>query len=487
MNMKIAYTFLWIILFGLSVIQINATEKLPTNIGQFNKYLSKISVNDRIDSYSQIIDNLDVLILETNSTKNLSKIQKRKLINQYNIFKKRTQLLLTREQKKNQVNIDFWKILPKKEVITWSWIQNNTWATNQTIYTNNQPVQNYTTQTTQNVSNTPNSSSTIQNSSWSNSVATNTIAQKNNNIIFSSYWPSNLFIGWNGSSMFWWFSIKAWDEDIRIRKLVFKNTWTANLRDVIIGSNIKLWNIDQQSEVSSTMIIYNNSIVIESMNLSIRKNSQLNFNINTDIWAILWVFWQNIQLSLVPEDSEIYIDSSSSWMSLLWKNYIINNLIFPKIWIYGNAPYLEISRKSTTSALINFLNWNEEFDINIKSFKLDILSSQYGSKLNGMICFREEQSSISCKDNGAFIPRNITDGSSAFYWEVTPSLFSLSNTVSKRLGNNNKAKYELFLDWIYLDEAPRIIVSEIIYSIWWYDFKITANNAGNLENPILLN
>ncbi len=491
----VSFFFFW---FTFSV---NASEQLPKNINAYNKYLSNVDTDERVVTYSEMIDNIDTLIKEVNASKTISKLQKRKLLAQYRLYKSRTQFALKREQKRAIVNIDFQKIISKKNTNSGIIISTNTGHTNN-IITYQQPRQQYQQNTPNNtnispsVNNTTNPIITNNNNNNNNnnsSQSGNTIwnppiapIQKNSTVTFSSPWPKNYFIAWNSSANLGDFSIQTWDDNLIIRKLVFRNVWTAKLRDLVIGTT-KIWNFEQQQVVNATTIIQDNTINLVGMALDIKKNKKLSFTIQANIGAILWSLWKTVQLTFIPEESEIHMGDQVSASTLLWSGNLINTLLFPVVWVYWSAPYVNMNRKTPTTTLINFENWSSEFDIEIESFKLDILSSQYWNKLNGMVCFRPEQSTISCKDSWAFMPRVIEDNSSTYYLQVTPATFSSSNTVSKKYGNNNKAQYELYLDGEYLDEAPRIIVSEIVYKTWWYTFKVSANSAGNLENPILIN
>lgn len=474
-----------------------ASEQLPKNISAFNKYLLSIDTLERVDTYSEIIDNIDTLIKEVNTSTTISKSQKRKLLAQYRLYKSRTQIALKREQKKANINIDIQRIIPKNSTNSGIITTINTGSTNSMIVYQ-QPTQQYqqNTATNTNVSSlnkqtyTENPNNVINNNSsqsgnttWSPTIVP---TQKNSIVTFSSYWPNNLVIVWNSSALLWGFSIQSWDDSMRISKLVFKNIWTAKLRDLIVG-NTKIWNYDQQQQVSATIIIQDNTINIIGMSLYVPKGKKYSYNISTEIGTILWSLWNTVQLTFVPEESEISVQNTNDTTNLLWNENIVNSTNFPIVWVYWSAPYVNMNRKSSKLALISFENWSDEFDIQIESFKLDILSSQYWSKLNGMICFRPEQSTLSCKDSWAFIPRVIESNSSTYYLQVTPAIFTSSNTVSKRYGASNKAQYELYLDGEYLDEAPRIIVSEIVYIAWTHKFKVSANNAGNLENPVLVN
>lgn len=485
MNMKnLLSLFIVSVLFFWSIFSTVASEQLPANIRALNTYLWSIGTNERVEVYGEIIDNIDALIKGVNTSKKLSKLQK-KLLAQYRLYKFRTQIALNREQKRISANIDFQKIIPKKNTSTWTVVV-STWTIDGHQSTQNiqSPPYSYTP-TTSTPSSTGNTISAQSGTTvWGSATIITT--PKNTTITFSSSWPNNLIIAWKSSAQLGGFSIQTWDDELMIRKLVFRNIWTARLRDLIIN-DVKLWNLDQQSEVSNTTIIQDNTINIVNMALAIQKNRKLSYTMHSAIGAILWSFWNTVQLRFAPEESEIYTYSNASGMILLGSGNLINSLSFPIVWVYWSAPYVNMNRKSPTTALISFENWSEEFDIQIESFKLDILSSQYWSKLNGTVCFREEQSSVSCKDSWAFMPRVIEDNSSTYYLQVTPATFSSSNTASKRYGNWNKASYELFLDWIYLDEAPRVIVSEIVYKAWWYTFKVIANSAGNLENPIMQN
>lgn len=487
--------FIVSIFFFWFVFTTNASEQLPKNISAFNKYLSDVDTNERVITYTEIIDNIDTLVKEVNESKTISKWQKRKLLSQYRLYKSRTQLALRKEQKKSSVNIDLQRIISRKNTSSGTNISTNTGSTNSILiyqkpspqYEQNTPTNTNTSPQVNNKTNPivtiSNNSSQSGNTIWNPSIVPIT---KNNTVTFSSYWPNNIVIAWNNSDMLGSFSIQSWDDSVYIKKLVFKNVWTAKLRDLIIWGT-RVWNYDQSQQVSSTDIVQDDTLYMVGMSLHIPKNKKLSYNIRSEIWPILWFLWKSVQLTLVPEESEIYIEDSNGISSRLWSENLINSINFQIAWVTWGAPSINMNRKSTSIALISFENWNKEFDIQIESFKLDILSSQYWSKLNGMACFRPEQSTVSCKDSWAFMPRVIEDSSSTYYLQVTPTAFSSSNTISKIGGDWNKARYELFLDWIYLDEAPRIIVSEIVYKAWWHTFKVSANSAGNLENPIILN
>jgi predicted nucleotide-binding protein (sugar kinase/HSP70/actin superfamily) len=131
--------------------------------------------------YSEIINNIDTLIKEVNTSTTISKLQKRKLLAQYRLYKSRTQLALKREQKNTIVNIDFQRIIPNKTTNSNTTTSINTGNTNSTV-TYQQPSQPYQQNTTTNTNISTPISTTNTSIQTVNPTTINTTSQTQNTI-----------------------------------------------------------------------------------------------------------------------------------------------------------------------------------------------------------------------------------------------------------------------------------------------------------------
>lgn len=469
--MRNTILFISFLLLFVSGLCVHAESEFPSTIREFNAYLLKVDSDERIGTYSEIIENIDTLIQETNTSKNLTKLQKRKLIAQYRIFRNRTYSALKREQKKTQVSVNFQKIIQRN---TSSWANNiYSWVTIQSGSTSSPIFQNTIEQrpaNTQNnnISTVPNISSTTP---ASNTGITNTVP-KNRDIIISSWWTQAYYwISSNSRDSLWSFSLTTSDENVRISKLVFRNIWTARLKDVIW--EVRLWNYENLTSISLASVVQDNKLYLVSLQEDISKWAKKTYGIQGDVWSILGFFGKTIQLEWIPEESEIYPYTYTNTGYITYGTWnIINNSSFPVVGAYWLAPEVwgDGNNGNRGQGSLTFNNWNQEFDVTINSIKLEIVKNEYGNKLNGLFY-------LTWAFNWRFQLVNDSENSIV---NIDSSILGAGITVKK--GVPFVLNYSL--DWSYSDFYPRIIISEVIYTALWKKFKASRLGMGNmLNNP----
>ena len=393
MNTRNFILFLSFLFFVLSSFQANASEQFPSSIQQFNLYLSKVNW-DRLDTYLQIIGNIDRLIIETNNSKNLTKIQKRRLLTQYKFFKNRTQILLEKEQKRVGTKIDFWKILQKTETTTSFWLQNKTWATSQMNDTNSQSAQYYTQQSNQfTSSNTTNSSSTVQNivnnqASMQTNVRTTPLYNE-----FIIIWASNIQSSidreFDVSNLpnveIWRFSISASDEDIWLQSVKFTNIGTLTLSELFSWNpNIQLIDIERPASwlLDCGDLIDWNSLFIQNCQIDpILKWTKRQFKIVIQTNIINKSIGKTIKLSMNANDVSFNrlsdsgsIDVKKIQATMLWFDTYTAN--YP-------PPWVTLTRAWNYIFQIKFSNFSlAQNTTEIKSFWFELSQS---SNMNGWL------------------------------------------------------------------------------------------------------
>jgi hypothetical protein len=383
----------------------HASEKLPKNIGAFNKYLSSVDITERVDRYSEIIDNIDALIKEVNASKAISKPQKRKLLAQYRVYKSRTQLALKREQKKANINIDMQRIISKNKTNSGIITTINTGSTNSMIVYQ-QPTQQYQQNTT-----TPATSTNTSASTQNVTPTTNSTSQTQNTTSLPTYNPK-IVIGTStlappdyrnfdvsiSEVEIGRFSISASDEDFQIKSLKIENIGNLTLADLFTSNpNIQLIDLERWAPLWRSdcwNIIDWNSIVLQDCNIDpIIKWTKRNLKVVIYPQTIDSSVKKNIQLSTSFSDISL-ARLSDSWSIETLK--ITGNVTMNSYIADYAPPNLVISKMGQNQLRVSISNSTNK-TLNLKSFEFELSQSNNANwQLLGTICLIIPWSPMPC-------------------------------------------------------------------------------------------
>lgn len=463
----------------------HASEQLPKNIGAFNKYLSSVNTNERVAIYSEIINNIDTLIKEVNTSTTISKLQKRKLLAQYRLYKSRTQLALKREQKNTIVNIDFQRIIPNKTTNSNTTTSINTGNTNSTV-TYQQPSQPYQQNTTTNTNISTPISTTNTSIQTVNPTTINTTSQTQNTIPSTPTYNEKILI-WNSNIISpeyrridaeWLveigrFSILASNEDFVINKMKFTNNGTSNLLDLFSWNpDIELidierwaiWNIDCWSLYSD------NTLEIENCNLSpILKWTKRNFKVMIKADKITNSTNKTIQLNLSPSDISLIRLSDSGSIDTQKINGSVN---FDTFTINYAPPSVIIDR--TQIKISNFSSANA---IEITDIWFELSHINENLQVKWVYCLIVIWSNNRCEwiNASQVIEINKT-------WPISYNKFTLPTLSYYNIINKNETlSIWYYVDVIYANKNLKATIKSISYKVDWVIYEYSQYSHTSIE------
>lgn len=247
------------------------------------------------------------------------------------------------------------------------------------------------------------------------------------------------------------FGAEAKAEEVTIREVTLTNVATNDVDDftkLVSGTNVKLVNVADNSQVSATITVATGSIKLTGMSIKVAKDTTSNFKVVVDTQGDLTTTFSGaLNNNELRFNVAVPSASSSSTSSIGVTPYNTTKVYTVSV----VPPTVKLVKKTANSFLVTVTNVDADADISLASITAQVRPvSVSNSSYSAFACIRDEGSSDKCGLAAATGSVQAIPGAGVTF--VTTIDVS-GNTFPVTISKNSSITREIFVDSSFVSPA----------------------------------
>jgi S-layer homology domain len=262
------------------------------------------------------------------------------------------------------------------------------------------------------------------------------------------------------------FALEAKAEEVSVREITLMNNTGAgfipNLQTLVSGTNVKLVNVSDNSQVSASVTVNMGNILLTGMNIKVPKDTTANYKLVVDTQGDLAT-----SLSGAP-NFNLNVDIVSVSVSSSAPVTIIGDNSFPdaaKVYTAGVVPPTVTLVKTAANVFkVTVSNTDQDTAITLASITAQVRAvADNNSSYAAVTCLRDEGSTLKCNDVG------ITSGTGS-----VPGA-AVAFTITESISKNSSITKEIYVDSNFVNPTTlQAEVSKVNYDATSETYSVIA-------------